>query len=263
MRFQYFFLLLFTITLTSHAQSNPVPSTSYSIRYCGSGPNSRANDLQALLRSFQRKLQLVVADARKGTNSAAFRAFFKHSSNAAYVQDVFEHMAKGQPAVIPGKGPGGKIRLQNPIIICLNGTMPGYDALRKQCGPTSIATTRRNRALVVLCGPFWDLDAEASRIDCPIVRRNVVVHHNDDRILHNRFAALVHEIAHPYTASWTSEEMETKGLMDCVRLGAAESRKNARTYAFYAATTCIGYISAENGQGFSPVGVWKPTEIVI
>ncbi|KAL8847924.1 MAG: hypothetical protein Q9221_007056 [Calogaya cf. arnoldii] len=242
MYFPYLFLFL-TITLSAYAQPNPILSTSYSIRYCGSGPDSKASALQTLLSSFQRNLQLVLADVGKGTASPAFSAFFKNELYGAYIQDVFQHMARGQPAVIPGKeGTGGEIGFQNPNIVCLNETMPGYEQLRKQCGSTSIATTLRNRALVVLCDRFWDLDVEPLRIDCPIVRRNVFVQNFDDRVLHNRFAALVHEMAHPYTATWTSEEMETKGIMDCVRLGAEESRKNARTYAFYAASMYLFFL---------------------
>lgn len=241
MQFQFLILLIATTTLsTSYAQVNLVRSGSYEIRYCGTGPDSKAATLQALLPMFRSKLLLVQADAQKGTESKAFRAFFRNQSNAPYVQGVFKHMAEGRQAMIPGQGGAtGHVRFENPNLVCLNPTMPGYETLRQQCGSTSIATTRRNRALVLLCRPYWGLDEEPDGIDCPVVRRNVFTQNNDDRIMRNQFATFVHEMAHAYTASWIPASGETKGIMDCVKLNAGASVKNVQSYALYAASEFV------------------------
>ncbi|KAL8997812.1 MAG: hypothetical protein Q9169_002983 [Polycauliona sp. 2 TL-2023] len=222
-------IAIFTIS-SAHAQ---VKSDSYAIRYCGTGPDSHNATLQTLLPIFRRNLQLVQADAKKGTDSKAFRAFFRTQSNAPYVCEVFKRMADGLPTPVPGDV--AHIQFENPNLFCIDPSMPGYEALRKTCGDASLAITRRNRALVVLCDPFWELKEGLQDDDCPVVRRNIFVQNQDDRVLCNQFAALVHQMAHAYMGNWVQEDRETKGVMECVRLGAAESVKNVRNLAFYAA----------------------------
>ncbi|KAI4259547.1 MAG: hypothetical protein L6R42_004532, partial [Xanthoria sp. 1 TBL-2021] len=116
MQFPFLILLIATTTLsTSYAQVNLVRSGPYEIRYCGTGPSSKAATLQALLPKFRSKLQLVQADAQKGTESKAFRAFFRNKSHAPYVQGVFKHMAVGRQAMIPGQGGDiSHVRFENP-----------------------------------------------------------------------------------------------------------------------------------------------------
>ena len=234
MQFQYLVLLTATVGISiTHAQESFVESGAYGIRYCGTGASSKAATLQSLLSKFQSLLRLVQVDAQNATESKAFRAFFKNQSSAAYVRAVFKRMTDGRPAVIPGEGLGD---FEKPSLVCLSPSMPGYGALKKQCGSTSIATTRRNRAFVILCDPFWHLDEEPNRLECPVVSRNVFVHNQDDQILHNQFAAFVHEMAHAYTTSWTPADRATQGIMDCVKLSAGESIRNMQNYALYAAS---------------------------
>ncbi len=235
-------LIATTAISTSYAQDDFVQSGSYGIRYCGTGPGSRAATLQDILPNFLSKLRLVQADAQKGNESKAFRAFFKSQSNAPHVQGVFQRMANGRPAIIPSEGRNiGHVRFENPNLVCLHPTMPDYEALRQQCGSTSIATTKQNRALVLLCQPYWGLDEEPEGIDCPVVRRNVFTQNNDNRMMRNQFAAFVHEMAHAYAVSWIPTE--AKGIMDCVALSAGASVKNVQNFALYAASEFIHLIT--------------------
>ena len=237
MHFQYLLLLTVPVGISiTHAQRSSPTSSAYGIRYCDTGPNPKAATLQTLLLKFQSLLRLVQSDAQNAAESQAFRAFFKSPSNAAYVRGVFKHMTEGRPAMVPGEGDADPRNLEKPNLVCLSPSMPGYGALKQQCGPTSIATTRRNRAFVVLCDPFWQLNEHPESLDCPVVRRNVFVQNLDDRILHNQFAAFVHEMAHAYTMSWTSVEQATEGIMDCVNLNPRASVKNVQSYALYAAS---------------------------
>ncbi|KAI4270269.1 MAG: hypothetical protein LQ337_006778 [Flavoplaca oasis] len=237
MHFQYLLLLTVTVGISiTHAQQSFSTSGAYGIRYCGTGPKSKAATLQSLLPKFQGLLRLVQADAQNATKSQAFRAFFKSSPNAPYVREVFKHMADGRPAMIPGEGDANFGNFEKPNLVCLSPSMPGYGALKQQCGSTSIATTRRNRAFVILCDPFWQLNEEPHSLDCPVVSHNVFVQNLDDRILQNQFAAFVHEMAHAYTMSWTPADKATEGIMDCVNLNPAASVKNVQSYALYAAS---------------------------
>ncbi|KAL8880157.1 MAG: hypothetical protein Q9198_002373 [Flavoplaca austrocitrina] len=237
MHFQYLLLLTVTIGFSiTHAQLSSSISSAYGILYCDTGPHPKAATLQTLLPKFQSLLKLVQADAQNAAESQAFRAFFKSLSNAAYVRGVFKLMTDGRPAMIPGEGDPDLRNFEKPNLVCLSPSMPGYGALKQQCGPTSIATTRHNRAFVILCDPFWQLNEEPESLDCPVVRRNVFVQNLDDRILHNQFAAFVHEMAHAYTMSWTSAEQATEGIMDCVNLNPGASVKNVQNYALYAAS---------------------------
>ncbi|KAI4095300.1 MAG: hypothetical protein LQ339_007299 [Xanthoria mediterranea] len=240
MKVHFSIILVATIAIsTSYAQDDFVQSGSYGIRYCGTGPGSRAETLQDLLPKFASKLRLVQADAQKGNESKAFHAFFKSQSNAPYVQGVFKQMANGRPAMVPSEGRNiGHVRFENPNLVCLHPTMPDYEALRQQCGSTSIATTKQNRALVLLCQPYWGLDEEPEGIDCPVVRRNVFTQNHDNRIMRNQFAVFVHEMAHAYAVSWIPTE--AKGIMDCVALSAGASVKNLQNFALYAAMVVAG-----------------------
>ncbi|KAL8669009.1 MAG: hypothetical protein Q9168_006390 [Polycauliona sp. 1 TL-2023] len=226
-------LLAATIISLTHAQSPTARNDLYGIRYCGSGPSSHGATLQALLPRFRHQLQIVQVDAQKGIESKAFRAFFKDQRRASHVQTVFKQMAGGRPVTVPSDT--ARIRFETPNIMCLDDPlMPDYDGLKMQCGIDVLATTKRDRAIVVLCDPFWGLDAAPKKSECPVVRGNVFVQNEDDRVIATQFGVFVHEMAHAYAGSWRDDE--TKGLMDCVKLDAGKAVKNVQSFALYAAS---------------------------
>ena len=220
---------------SARSQENQVLSGKYAIRYCGRGPGSKAAQLQALLPVFWDHLQGVLVDVKKGTNSKAFRAFFKSQANAAYVQSVFQRMADGANILIPGEGHQGSIltRLFRPSILCLDSTIPNWQTLKKVCDLNKAASTVPNREIILLCPAFWGMEDEPSYSECPRVRRNVFVP-NDYRVSYNKFGAFVHEFTHAYIGVWTKDEVYKP--MEAAKLDDAASLKNPNNYALYAAS---------------------------
>lgn len=231
----HFYVLWITAAFLhfAHTQENSVWSGHYAIRYCGSGPGSKAAKLQALLPVFWNYLQHVLTDMQQGTGSKAYRAFFKSQGNAARVENIFRRMANGDNILIPGNGPI-LTRLLRPSILCLDHSIPNYEGLKAVCDlGFPPATIVPNRELVVLCPGFWELDEEPYYSECPRVRRNRFSP-NDHRVMYNMFGTFVHEFAHAYLGNWDTNE--TYKVMDAAELSAEISLKNANNYALYAAS---------------------------
>ncbi|KAI4202927.1 MAG: hypothetical protein LQ346_001900 [Caloplaca aetnensis] len=217
------------------AQENLVRSGNYEIRFCGKGPRSKAAQLQTLLPLFRDDLQLVLADAKRGNASKAYRAYFKSQSNAAYVESIFQAMADGAVVQIPPRrgSPSKQPHRIPPSVICLDPKIPNIDTLSKVCVQAA-ASILPNSHIVLLCPSFWaGMKRGPLRWDCPRVKGNRFAP-DDYRVAYNQFGLFVHEFAHAYTRNWDTRE--TYRPTAAVKLSAALSLRNPNNFALYAAS---------------------------
>ncbi|KAL9598638.1 MAG: hypothetical protein Q9219_004384 [cf. Caloplaca sp. 3 TL-2023] len=230
MRIHYFILgIAISLFQLVSTQENIVVSGNYRIRYCGSGPGSKAARLEARIPEYQRYLQEVLKDVRRGPDSKAFRAFFKTQANVATVERTFRKMALGIPAEIPVAGP----RLRSPSILCLDKSIPRWQSLQAACALGAASIVRPQRELVILCQAFWEMGDKPLLSECPRVRRNRFSP-NDSRVQYNMFGVFVHEFAHVYLANWDTKE--DYNPQQCVELDAEKSVRHPQNYALYAAS---------------------------
>ncbi|KAL9632723.1 MAG: hypothetical protein Q9204_003677 [Flavoplaca sp. TL-2023a] len=218
----------------SLAQENRVNSGYYEIVYCGAGPDSKAAKLQTLLPQIYEKLLLVLADVKQGVASKAFHAYFKTNDNIAYVESIFHQIAAGSPVQVPVPGAPTSLTVPyNPMIVCLDLTLPGVDYLQQQC-KGSTAASNPNTQIMVLCDNFWRLTDRVMPLnsECPKVKYNKF-HPDDHRLVQTQFGAFVHEFAHTYTGIWGIHE--TYQPTAAVKLSAKESLRNPQNFALYAA----------------------------
>ncbi|KAL8708916.1 MAG: hypothetical protein Q9220_006248 [cf. Caloplaca sp. 1 TL-2023] len=229
-------------------QEYPVSSGNYLIRYCGTGPGSKAAQLQTLLPQFWEQLQLVISDVQRGVASKAFRAFFKTDESIEYVKTVFQNMADGAPVQVPVKGaPTHFTQPTRPLIMCPDPILPIYEDFMEFCEQESrpLAGIFPNRELVALCPLFWDIDDVPVYGDCPYVRRNSFIP-NDHEIVINRFGAFVHEFAHAYLRNWADDELYKPN--EAVAMTTQRSFRSSQNYAFYASMVVAGcrkYVNPE------------------
>ncbi|KAI4273517.1 MAG: hypothetical protein LQ337_004568 [Flavoplaca oasis] len=236
--------LLLTLTgllfQSSFAQKNRVDSGHYIIVYCGAGPDSKAAKLQTLLPQIHEKLQIVLADVKKGVASKAFNAYFKTNDSIAHVESIFQKIAAGAAVRVPVQGaPSGFTVPYSPMIVCVDPTTPGVDDLREKCKGVT-AASNPNTQHMILCDDFWTHLATKQFPQvkgCPKVKYNRF-HPDDYRVMFNQFGTFVHEFAHTYTSTWVQEE--TYHPTAAVQLSAEESLKNPQNFALYAASVVAG-----------------------
>ena len=221
------------------SQENKVSSGNYQIAFCGAGPGSQAAQLQILLPQVWNNLILLRSDLDRGTKSPAFDAFFKTNNSLETVTKVFASIALGLPILVPPRdgNPGSQFVL--PTFLCISPSLPIYDieTLVADCKSNSERPimTIDNSEIILICPSFFDLDDGPSRADCPRLRVNTLFP-NDARLVTNKYAALIHELAHIYSpSSPAAGSKETYKVMDAVKLSASRSLKNPNSYALYAA----------------------------
>ncbi|KAL8876260.1 MAG: hypothetical protein Q9192_008893, partial [Flavoplaca navasiana] len=108
MKYPYtlFIILLHLFELPIHTAAF-VKSGNYFLSDCGSGPGSKAAQLQEEIPQYKAYLQLVLADLHRvkyTQTSNAYRAFFKSRKNAARVERVFKNLVDGALVRLPVKG---------------------------------------------------------------------------------------------------------------------------------------------------------------
>lgn len=93
--------------------------------------------------------------------------------------------------------------------------------------------------LLILCPSFWKLPDEPPNALCPRLRRGIW-RPNDSRLVVNKYAAVIHELAVMYIAQ--DQELKDKKhwaevakVMDAVELSPGRSAASGVNYAFYAA----------------------------
>lgn len=254
--------LLLTLTgllfQSSFAQKNRVDSGHYIIVYCGAGPDSKAAKLQTLLPQIHEKLQIVLADVKKGVASKAFNAYFKTNDSIAHVESIFQKIAAGAAVRVPVQGaPSGFTVPYSPMIVCVDPTTPGVDDLREKCKGVT-AASNPNTQHMILCDDFWTHLATKQFPQvkgCPKVKYNRF-HPDDYRVMFNQFGTFVHEFAHTYTSTWVQEE--TYHPTAAVQLSAEESLKNPQNFALYAASEFFPFsIFAVNHPLFFSLSVFS------
>ncbi|KAL8674780.1 MAG: hypothetical protein Q9168_000864, partial [Polycauliona sp. 1 TL-2023] len=194
-------------------------------------------DTRALAPQFDEKLQLVLADVKKGTASKAFRAYFKTNANRAYVASIFLHISKGAPVQVSLPGAPSQFTVaKRPILVCIDSTVqfPGVESLQKSCHRV-VAAVKPNTQIMIICDGFWSEIGHRPfppRSDCPKVRYNKF-YPDSFRLMYNQFGALIHEFAHLYTGSFRRGE-ETYEPTAAVKLSPEDSIKNPQNFALYA-----------------------------
>ena len=248
-----FLLLLLAATPPTSAQvdMSVVWSGKYQIIKCNAGQtNSMASKLQAILPEVWSNLQDTIRDAAKGTSSShGYSAFFKTSDNSQLVQAVYQNMAAGKPVSLAADSTsqGRNINPPNlawPALVCIQPGDPATAEHYLACttGPLAghMAAGLADQ-FVMLCPHFWLLPDEPEISNCPRVRRNTLTP-NDNSLVSNRQALLVHEFAHLYGVrgggesrglNWREGEYEPYLLQDVVDLSAKNSLNNAQNFAFY------------------------------
>ena len=205
-----------------------VSSGNYLIHLCNYGqPNSEASKLQLLLPQVYDGLQLVIADLQQETASLhGYTTFFKDDASKAIVLQVYQQMAAGTSVAV---GRNHNV-IRQPTFICANDA-PRTDLLYQTClrYPETAVLVLTNTEALALCPFFWAIQREAILPNCPLVIANTLAP-NDDRLVANQEAVLVHNLVHFY-----HEVSETSVLRitDVSELNVSESLLNPWNYAFY------------------------------
>jgi len=248
-----FLLLLLADTPPTSAQvdTSIVWSGKYQIIKCNAGQaNSMASKLQAILPEVWSNLQDTIKDAAKGTSSShGYSAFFKTSDNIQLVQAVYQNMAAGKPVSLAADSTSqgrniNPLNLVWPGLVCIQPGDPATAEHYLACTTGPLAghmVAGLAGQFTMLCPHFWLLPDEPDISNCPRVRRNTLTP-NDDSLVSNRQAQLVHEFAHLYGVrggggsrgiNWREGEYEPYLLQDVVDLSAKNSLNNAQNFAFY------------------------------
>ena len=212
----------------------------YQIRNCNAGrTGSKASALQALLPRIYNTLQTVIADAALGHSSIhGFESFFHGDENIPYVQSIFKKIAAGDPVPLSTQGrvTNPLLNLGYPTIVCLQ---PGYQdtaGLYAGCNDNPGVSAAIQDHYVVLCPLFWEQESRAESFNCPRVRRNTLTP-NDNDLIRNQEADLVHELAHIYGVDpgtrWQDGIYETYRVRDATNLDEESALKNAPNFAYY------------------------------
>ena len=263
-------LLLLCVTETSVAL-DMARSGNYLILQCGAGlPNSKAAHLQILLQETYASLQAAIADARLGTSSKhGFSSFFKTNDNQAAVIALFQDIAAGSNFIKPSQdSSNGQPSSTPPTLVCVDQGDPETAHLwRAYCNHSSVVAIHRPfTGVVALCPSFWSLNTDPGKGDCPAVigsRRSRRFDPNSGRLVHNQYAALIHDLTHVYVPATETVADVTTGdgaslqdnisrepyrIQDVVELNATQSVLSAANYAYYAAgrfflesCSCSGY----------------------
>jgi len=239
--FMHLLLTLIVLQLRLGQSLDHTSSGNYQIRNCNAGrPNSQAAELLNLLPQIYDNLVAVIEDAKKGTASDhGYEAFFHNNNNVPYVQSIFTKIAKGVPVPLQnteGRATNPLMNLGWPTIVCIQPGDPETLGLKSGCDEHSNVPAGTQDNYVVLCPLFWESDKEAESFDCPRVRRNTLTP-NDDDLVRNQQAVLVHELVHVYGVvnhlRWQDGNFEKYKLRDAADLDEEQALRNAPNFAYY------------------------------
>ncbi|KAL8836599.1 MAG: hypothetical protein Q9176_006236 [Flavoplaca citrina] len=265
-----FLILLHLFGLPIHTAAFQ-KSGNYFLSDCGSGPGSKAAQLQEEIPQYKAYLQLVLADLHrvKYTQiSKAYRAFFKSRKNAARVERVFKNLAEGALVRLPVKGRAkGRyakgIDATYPEVMCLDENHPQWKT-QGACDGHSVGVMPPFTEVAIMCPLFFELHMSPDARHCPRVKHNTFSPDNH-LVSYNRFAVFVHEFAHAYVPNWDVEN-EVMRPGPAVALSAEKSRMNPQNYALYASSEWCdsrGFsLEGENADDFGVVIVANCTHYV-
>lgn len=217
-----------------NAIEDDAESGNYLIVYCNANTaGSYAAYLQALIPFMQSSLQAVLSDIDRGTESPAYRAFFKTNANIDAVRQVFTDIING-PDVL-SVGARNVTHWSPPTLVCADADEPFLRHLRDECNsPTRpVANVLQPAKIISICPIFWTLPRIVRKAACPrVVNGELLTEPWNLRT--TQYAVLVHELVHIYNRF--DDRNEVYDLADVVGLNAMRSLGNAQNFASYAAS---------------------------
>ncbi|KAL8837012.1 MAG: hypothetical protein Q9170_002701 [Blastenia crenularia] len=232
-------------------------SGNYQFAGCGDEKN---RILTQQLTSLYNALIPIIEDANASTAnpSAAYTAFFKSKSNAAFVANLLADVTTG----VAKRQPRPPISNGNPTFVCLDPSQPEKNfvvnrpdgfvgAIAYFCSNARqpVAAYFNPTPYIILCPGFFDQAAalEAGKGDCPVVNYRLnrfISKPKDDyctgsSLWNNIQWGLLEEIVHYYLAA--SDDVvsfipEAYEINEAWALSANDSLGNAVSYAYYAST---------------------------
>ena len=233
------FLLLAAATTNYAAADSPdiISSGNYLIHPCkAEEPSYNATYLQQLLPQIHTSLQAVIADANLGTASKhGYGAFFETNDNIEEVVRVYQHMVAGSDLLIksfPGRNSPGLVPAR-PTFVCIEDTLEttSIDQICSQQGKDvpSVIWTYSNT--ISICPQFWEQKVgPVARTDCPKLRGQTLSPNNDQLLL-NQQAMIVHGLAHVYGGQSMTDEIAN--IQDAVSLDSIAATTYANSFAYY------------------------------
>ena len=231
-----------------HHVTDRAESGNYEIDYCSatsSGPHTAF--LQTLIPYTLDSLQAVLRDVDRGTESPAFRAFFKTNNSIADVRQVFTRIINGSAVPHVGVAPGNDDSSWAPTLVCADADQPFLQYYKVLCdGPERpVMYVLQPTKIISICPLFWTLPHVALKAACPQVNSYGELLTEPYNLRTTQFAVLVHELVHVYNTF--EDQQEVYDMEDLVGLSAAESLENAQNYASYAAGEFCVYLSSGTG----------------
>lgn len=236
------YTILLAFSITAHAQVDRTSTGNYQIIYCGSGPGSKAAQLRTLFPQIWDNLQVLKRNTVRGVQSPAYNAFFKTNSSLAAVEEVFRKIADGDTILVPPHEDSPEPFLTWPTLVCISDQLP--PGLREDwkgyCNGVNNpfrSTIGTRDEYIFLCDDWFDWPDEPGppRIACPRLRFNRFRTNDHDVLVGNKYASLIHELAHLYNSQDVVGN-EVYGIMDAILLDAQRSLQNANNFALYASS---------------------------
>lgn len=207
-------------------------SGKYQISNCG----DTAVKVQELLEHIDPMLQAVLRDLDTGiASNHGYSAIFRDHTVLPFVRQQFQDIASANPRPVETNQ---SIEVRSPILVCVppNDPAPDTSQFKSHCvdSPAHTPATYISKSpYIVLCPKFFDMKPMPEGSDCPSTTQKNTF--RGPHLFANQYGALIRQFAR-FQLGPLDLAPEVVDPNEMVKLTAERARRNAKSYALYAAS---------------------------